>query len=206
MRETLLPDNAGERTADAQTSVAAADRGRRPPLRTTRFLVLAAARRLVVALVALSVAGCATSSGPSDKDVQRATEGPTANEVFMSRFLEGYGRLPTFEESAAFRVDLEQRVSEYLGKHPELSTSPRASQFTFHRRISVGMSKEEVALLAGAPKDTTEEKEPMRTAARQFWPAVKQRAKEMWVYPGGWQFYFDGDRLVDLTVFGKPPL
>jgi hypothetical protein len=168
--------------------------------------VRASARWLAVALVVLSLAGCATSSGPSDKDVQRATEGPTADEVFMSRFLEGYGRLPTFDESTAFRIDLEQRVSEYLTKHAELSTSPRASQFTFHRRVSVGMSKEEVALLAGTPKETTQEEAPMRTAARQFWPAVKQRAKEMWVYPGNWQFYFDGDRLVDLTVFGKPPL
>ena len=131
---------------------------------------------------------------------------PTADEVFMSRFLEGYGRLPTFDESAAFRIELEQQVSDYLTKHPDLSTSPRASQFTFHRRVSVGMSKEEVALLAGTAKEATQEEEPMRTAARQFWPAVKQRAKEMWVYPGGWQFYFDGDRLVDLTVFGKPPL
>jgi hypothetical protein len=42
--------------------------------------------------------------------------------------------------------------------------------------------------------------------ARQFWPAVQQRAREMWVYPAGWQFYCDADRLMDLTVFGKPPL
>jgi hypothetical protein len=35
---------------------------------------------------------------------------------------------------------------------------------------------------------------------------VKRHAGEMWVYPGGWQFYFDTDRLVDLTVVGKPPL
>jgi hypothetical protein len=177
-----------------------------PPLRPADSPFRASVRRLAIVLLVLSVAGCATSSGPSDKAVQRATEGPTADEVFMSRFLEGYGRLPTFDESAAFRIELEQRVSEYLTKHPDLSTSPRASQFTFHRRVSVGMSKEEVALLAGPPKETTQEEEPMRTAARQFWPAVKQRAKEMWVYPGGWHFYFDGDRLVDLTVFGKPPL
>jgi hypothetical protein len=68
------------------------------------------------------------------------------------------------------------------------------------------MSKEEATLLAGAPELTTREEAPMQMAARQFWPAIKQHAKEMWVYPGGWQFYFDGDRLVDLTVFGKPPL
>lgn len=164
------------------------------------------ALRLGVLVALVSLAGCATGSSDKDKDVQRATEGPTADEVFSSRFLEGYGRLPTFDESTAFRVDLEQRVSDYLAKHPELSTSPRASHFTFYRRIAVGMTKEEVALLAGTPSEETRDESHMQTAARQFWPAVKERAKEMWVYPGGWQFYFEGDRLVDLTVAGKPPL
>jgi hypothetical protein len=64
---------------------------------------------------------------------------------------------------------------------------------------------EEVRLLAGAPVDTTGDGTQMQPA-RQFWPAVQRRAREMWVYPAGWQFYFDADRLMDLTVFGKPPL
>jgi hypothetical protein len=165
-------------------------------------LPLAHCLALLVSL--LSLAGCAT--GLSDTDVQRATEGPTAEEIFMSRFLQGYGRLPTFEESTAFHVETEQRISDYLGKHPELSTSVRASQLTFHPRVSVGMAKDEVILLAGAPTAVTEDRGQMQAAARQFWPAVSQRAREMWTYPGGWQFYFDGDRLVDLTVVGKPPL
>jgi hypothetical protein len=157
-----------------------------------------------VLVVLLILAGCAAA--PSDKDVQRALEGPTADEVFMGRFLQGYGRLPTFDESSAFRTELERQVSDYLAKHPEIGTSPRASQFTFHRRVAVGMTREEVTLLAGAPEATTQDGTQMQVASRQFWTAVKQRAKEMWVYPGGWQFYFDGDRLVDLTVFGQPPL
>jgi len=159
---------------------------------------------LAVLIALVSLGGCATA--PSDKAVQRATEGPTAEEVFMSRFLQGYGRLPTFDESAAFRIELEQRVSDYLTEHPAIGTTPRASQFTFHRRVSVGMTKEEVVLLAGRAYEETTDGSRMEAAARQFWPAVKQRAKEMWVYPGDWQFYFDGDRLVDLTVLGKPPL
>jgi hypothetical protein len=163
-------------------------------------------RRLAVLIALVALAGCASSTGPTDKDVQRATEGPTAEEVFMSRFLRGYGRLPTFDESTAFRIELEERVSNYLAAHPDLSTSPRASQFTFHRRIAVGMSKEEVMLLAGAPYEVTGDEARMQAAARQFWPSIKERAKEMWEYPGNWQFYFEGDRLVDLTVFGKPPL
>ncbi len=124
----------------------------------------------------------------------------------MARFAGDYGRVPTFEESSAFRRDLENRVSAYLSSHPEISTSERASQFTFYRRVAVGMTREEVALLAGAPSSTTQQVPEMAATARQFWPAVGQRAKEMWTYPGRWYLYFDGDRLVDLTVTGKPPL
>ena len=124
----------------------------------------------------------------------------------MARFAAGYGRPPTFDESEAFRSELAERVSDYMAKHPDLGTSPRASQFTFQRRISVGMTKEEVVLLAGVPTTATPDEAQMREAAGPFWPAVREHAQQMWVYPGGWQFYFSVDRLVDLTVVGKPPL
>jgi len=68
------------------------------------------------------------------------------------------------------------------------------------------MSREEVRLLLGAPLTTTGDPLVMAQAARQFWASVGQRAKEMWTYPGRWYLYFDGDRLVDLTVTGKEPL
>jgi hypothetical protein len=160
--------------------------------------------RVALLIALISLGGCAT--GQQEPEVQRAIEGPTADEVFRNRFLNGYGRLPTFDESLAFREDLDQRISDYMAKHPDLSTSVRASQFTFQRRIAVGMTKEEVVLLAGAPYAATPDKAEMQTAARQFWPTVKEHATEMWVYPGGWQLYFGDDHLVDLTVVGKPPL
>jgi hypothetical protein len=165
---------------------------------------LASWRRVAVLVALVGLAGCAT--GSADKQVQRATEGPTAQEVFTTRFLDDYGRPPTFDESITFQEQLEERVSTYLGKHPDLIASPHASRLTFHPRVAVGMSKEEVALLAGAPTQATQDEAQMQTAAGQFWPAVKLRAEEMWAYPGGWAFYFEGDRLVDLTVVGKPPL
>jgi len=157
---------------------------------------------LVAAFVGLG--GCASSE--KHEEVQRATEGPTAAEVFSSRFQDGYGRAPTFDESMAFRIDLDERVADYMTKHPELGTSPRASQFTFQRRVTIGMTKEEVLLLVGKPSDATPDEEQMREGARQFWPSIKEHAAEMWIYPGGWHFYFQADRLVDLTVVGKPPL
>ena len=151
----------------------------------------------------LALAGCATGN---DSEVQRATEGPTAEEIYMARFVGDYGRLPTFDETLAFRAALDDRVAAYLSRHPDLSTSTRASQFSFHRRAAVGMTRDEVTLLLGAPSIRTDDGASMATAARQFWPAVGQHAREMWTYPGGWSLYFDDDRLVDITVTGKPPL
>ena len=151
----------------------------------------------------LALAGCATSKSA---EVQRATEGPTAEEIYMARFVGDYGRLPTFDETLAFRGALDDRVSAYLSRHPDLSTSTRASQFTFHRRAAVGMTRDEVTLLLGAPSGRTDDEASMATAAQQFWPAVGQNAREMWIYPSGWSLYFDGRGLVDITVTGKPPL
>lgn len=136
--------------------------------------------------------------------MQRAAEGPTASEIYYHRFVTGYARTPTFDEQFAWRDDLDRRISDYLVQHPELAVSPQARQFRVERRVSVGMTREEVTLLAGRPDSTTAETAAMEAGAKQFWPQMRDRAKEMWVYPNGWRFYFDGDRLVDMTVAGKP--
>jgi hypothetical protein len=149
-------------------------------------------------ILLLLVAACATLDS-----VQRATEGPAADEMWKARFFRGYGRPPTFDETSAWEDQLDQRVSEYLTRHPEIATSPRVSSFRFHRRVSAGMTKEEVILLVGAPDARITDRAAMEAAARQFWPAIKERAREMWTYPGGWQFYFEGDRLAALTVAGR---
>ena len=75
----------------------------------------------------------------------------------MARFVGDYGRLPTFDETLAFRAALDDRVAAYLSRHPDLSTSTRASQFTFHRRAAVGMTRDEVTLLLGAPSVRTDD-------------------------------------------------
>jgi hypothetical protein len=136
--------------------------------------------------------------------VQRATVGPSADEMFTARFLRGYQREPTFDENSKFRDDLDRRVGEYLAKNPQLATSPRASQFRFQRRVDVGMTKAEVTLLLGQPDMTSQDPTLMGATAQTFWKEIGNRAKEMWRYPSGWALYFDDDRLVDLTVARKP--
>ena len=159
-------------------------------------------RRWRPGLVALAIlAGCATARD----DVQRVTEGPTAEEIFAARFQAGFKRQPTFDETTAFRTQMDERTSRYLSRNPEVASSPRASRLRFTRRVSVGMSKAEVLLLMGEPDATTQDVAVMQRAAGSLWPAIHQRAIEMWSYPGSWRLYFDGSRLVDLTVVGQPP-
>lgn len=162
---------------------------------------------MLLALAPAALAGCAAPIGlRGEVEAQRATEGPTADELFNARFVRGYARLPTFEETNAFRDDLDERVRAYIARHPELANSPRASQFRFHRRVAVGMNRAEVELLAGKPDAVITREADMAAGAGQFWPLLKDRVKEMWAYPGGWRLYFRDDELVDLTVLGKPPL
>lgn len=147
--------------------------------------------------------GCASIT---EVPVQRATVGPRADSIYNARFVRDYARLPTFDETSKFRDDLAGRTSDYLTKHPAIATSPRASQFRFERRVDLGMSKEEVTLLLGAPDAVTTDPDQMKAAAEIFWPQVSKKAKEMWTYPSGWSLYFEADRLVDITVRGKPPI
>jgi hypothetical protein len=153
-------------------------------------------------LVLVALAGCATTSD----SVQRTLEGPRADEIWMSRFAQSYGRTPSFAETSLWREALDQKVADYLNRNPEILTSPRASQFRFQRRVFPGMSKDEVVLLLEAPEESTTDEATMSAAAQNFWPDIKRRAQEMWRYPSGWRLYFAGDRLVDVTVTGRPPI
>lgn len=153
-------------------------------------------------MVLAVLAGCAA---PKEL-VQRATAGPTADEIYLARFVKGYGRPPSFNETLAWREQFDQRVSEYISRQPGMVASPRVTQFRVERRVAVGMTKEEVSLLVGLPEAIVADEKLMEAAAKQFWPEVRKSAKEMWTYPAGWQLYFDGDRLVDLTVTGRQPI
>jgi hypothetical protein len=157
-------------------------------------------RRLVL-LVALFT-GCATAAD----QVQRTVEGPRADEIWTARFVRDYGRVPSSDESRSWRDQLDEQIGAYLRAHPDVGTSPRASQFRFQRRAQVGMSVDEVSLLLGAPESRTDDPGTMKTAAGTFWPAVQARAREMWVYPSEWRLYFAEGRLVDITVGGRASL
>jgi predicted small secreted protein len=153
-------------------------------------------------VAATALAACATFGA----DVQRTTQGPTADEVWTARFVQGYGRLPTFDEQVTWKDGFETRILAFLSRRPEVATSPRASQLRFERRVIVGMNKDEVVALLEQPDAVTSEVATMRTAAGRFWEPIAPRAKEMWSYSPGWRLYFDGDQLADVVVAGRSAL
>src|SRR2546422_11074603 len=118
---------------------------------------------LLVLFAAGAVSGCASGGG-----VQRATQGPAADDVWVARFVQGYGRLPTFDEEIAWKEGLESRVLAYLSRRPEVATSTRASQFRVQRRVMVGMQKDEGVLLLEQPDTMTSDGAARRAAAGRF--------------------------------------
>lgn len=160
------------------------------------MLCIVTLRPLALVALTLMLGACL---GPRME--QRTTQGPTADEFWLYKMVLTNGREPNFDERRHWQNEMEDQIARYLREHPEASSSLEVSTFRFYRRATVGMSKEQVLLLLGRPSKTTTESAEMEKLARKYWPEVKDRAKEVWVYPLGWHFYFADDRVVDITQY-----
>jgi hypothetical protein len=153
---------------------------------------------IAMVMVASLVAGCAAHT-PIE---QRTTQGPSAYQLWSLRMATHLGREPNFDERRHFDDELETRITRYLNEHPEDANALNVSTFRFARRVSVGMSGEQVAILLGTPLGRTTDPGELQKRARKFWPDIKDRAREGWAYPLGWTVYFDDEqRVVDITQF-----
>ena len=158
------------------------------------------ARALAIVLVALHVAGCAPPFWRKPT-AQRTTEGLSAEQMFTYRVLLQNGREPNFEERRTWRDDIDERISAYLREHPEAANSFDVTKFQFLRQASVGMTKQQVQILLGSPEGATTDVAQIEKIARGYWPQIKEKATEAWAYPLGWNLYFAGDRLIDITQY-----
>jgi hypothetical protein len=151
---------------------------------------------IVLGLVLL--AGCASMPPRID---QRTTQGPTAKQMWTHRIMTDNGREPSFDETSHWDMQIDRQISRYLVEHPEVANSPEVIGFRSERQVTVGMSKEQVAILLGPPMQAVTDAAEMEKLARKFWPQIKGKASEVWVYPLGWRMYFASDRLIDITQF-----
>jgi hypothetical protein len=154
-------------------------------------------RALALPLLILALVGCATHTAVE----QRTTEGPAAEQFFVYKVVLQNGREPTFEERQTWLDAIDQQISGYLREHPEVANSLAVSKFRALRQATVGMTKEQIRILLGAPAETVTDRERLEKLARKYWPDIRDRAAEAWRYPLGWTFYFAGDRLVDITQY-----
>ncbi len=151
----------------------------------------------VLIVAAVVFAACASTTE------QRTTQGPTAEELWMYRVMLQNGREPNFDERRHWEDRMDRSISEYLNEHPAVANSLQRSNFTFLRQVGVGMSKEQVLLLLGPPLVTTTDATEMEKLARRYWPEIKATVTEAWIYPLGWNFYFAGANVVDITQYLK---
>jgi len=158
-------------------------------------------RMLFVMTVAATVVltGCASMQ----RTEQRTTQGPSARELWVLRMALQNGREPTMDERLDWENQMETRISQFLDHHPDAANSLQVTSFRFDRRASVGMSKEQVLLLLEAPAIITGNESDMELLARRYWPMLRGNVTEAWVYPLGWNLYFAGSRLVDITQYDE---
>jgi hypothetical protein len=154
-------------------------------------------RRIVLVAGLLAVAACASYRTTE----QRTTQGPLAEDLWMTSVILANGREPNFDERRHWTNQLELRISQYLHKHPEAANSLDVSTFRFVRQVSVGQSQEQVVILLGPPIAKTTDEAEMEKLARGYWPSIKGNASEAWVYPAGWRLYFKDSTVVDITQY-----
>jgi hypothetical protein len=159
------------------------------------FAAVSIALPVVGALVA---AGCLLAPQPME---QRSTHGPTSQQMLEQRIMSRSGRQPTFEEKRQWDVEMEEKISAYLRAHPDKANALDVSTFRFMRQVAVGMDKEQVLILLGPPASVSGDQAQIEKIARGYWSSIKGNATEVWVYPLGWNMFFAGQRLVDITQY-----
>jgi hypothetical protein len=149
--------------------------------------------------LALVVAGCGIAARQAVE--QRSTSGPTAAQMRDQRMMKESGREPTFDEKRQWDVEMEDKIGAYLREHPDRANALDVSTFRFLRQVVVGMDKEQVMILLGPPERVSGDQAEMEKIARGYWSSIKGNATEVWVYPQGWNMFFAGQRLVDITQY-----
>jgi hypothetical protein len=155
-----------------------------------------------LALCALIGGGCAAvRRGPVE---QRSTQGPTSTQMLNFRVLAESGREPTFDERRQWDTQVEEKIGAYLRAHPEKANALDVSTFRYLRQVTLGMDKEQVLILLGPPVSVSGDQAEMEKIARKYWSSIKGNATDVWVYPLGWNMFFAGQRLIDITQYLPP--
>jgi hypothetical protein len=155
-------------------------------------------RTAVLAALVVLVSACLTSRSPVQ---QRTTQGPTAEQFWTAAVLVQNGRPPNFEEKRHWEDELDARIGAYLRTHQEAASALTLGSFRFHKQVVVGMDREQVTILLGPPASASKDPVEMQNVARGYWPSIRGKATEVLVYPLGWAFFFQGDKLVDITQY-----
>ena len=157
-------------------------------------------KRIVLVAGLLILAACASYRVKE----QRTTQGPLAEDLWMTNVILANGREPNFDERRHWNNQIEYRISQYLHQHPEAANSLDVSTFRFVRQVSVGQTAEQVLILLGRPITVTSDEAEMEKLARAYWPTIKGTVTEAWVYPVGWRLYFKDSKVVDITQYLVP--
>jgi hypothetical protein len=148
----------------------------------------------ILAVAGLGTAGCL--SRPPAEVPEYIGRGPRAEEMFFARVAQRSDREPSFDEKRQFKDVMDERVYKYLRDHPEVEQQARYSEFRFWRQVSEGSTPGEVRALLDEPLERSIDPARMGAMAKVHWPDLRNKAKEVWLYPLGWMLYFDDKGVV----------
>lgn len=151
-------------------------------------------RWAILAFAGLGAAGCL--SRPPAEVPEYIGRGPRAEEMFFARVAQRSDREPSFDEKRQFKDVMDERVYKYLRDHPEVEQQARYSEFRFWRQVSEGSTPGEVRALLDEPLERSIDPARMGAMAKVHWPDLRNKAKEVWLYPLGWMLYFDDKGVV----------
>ena len=151
-------------------------------------------RWAMLAIAGFGAAGCLAR--PPAEVPEYIGRGPRAEEMFFARVAQRSDREPSFDEKRQFKDLMDERVYRYLREHPEIEQQARYSEFRFWRQVSEGSTHGEVRALLDEPLEQSIDPARMGAMAKVHWPDIRNKAKEVWLYPLGWLLYFDDKGVV----------
>ena len=158
-------------------------------------------RLLAYAAVGLLVGGCGGFGRPQIE--QRTTEGPLAEDFWTNNVIIRTKRSPSFDERRRWDDTMNHLIEDYFRRHPEAASSHQVLTFRYNRQASVGMDKEQIAILLGRPLQASTDAATLQKEAFGFWDEIKESVSEVWVYPIGWRLFFKDDKVVEIVQYIK---
>lgn len=142
---------------------------------------------LPILVLALWAIGC-------PPHIRRAKPGEGVEALLYWRSVQFRGD-ETVQQIRALKSQLQAKVEQYITERPTLTEAKRAQLRKLI--VSRGMTREEARFLLGEPPRILRKTEDLQKRAGPFWPELRERTQEAWIYHSD-TLFFSGEEIIDI--------